>query len=114
MTGVRGDARVHRSRPWRVHALVPDFEILDVWRIPIEADPSRGETFARFFDLAWANGTETDSRIVRALTRIRWMLGDAFGWDRYSGTIPGSHERSIAERLTAEDRAAAVAPIATS
>lgn len=25
------DPARHKSRPWRVHSLAPDFELLDVW-----------------------------------------------------------------------------------
>jgi hypothetical protein len=63
------DPARHRAQPWRVHTLAADYELLDVWQVPIEADPSRRETFDRFFDLAWDNGLETGSPIVRCSPR---------------------------------------------
>lgn len=103
---MRVDPARHRAHPWRVHTLAPDFELLDVWRIPIEADPARGETFDRFFDLAWENELETGSAIVRLLTEIRWWLGSVLRWDEAGHPIPGTAEGSVAERLTAADRQA--------
>lgn len=103
---MRVDPARHRAQPWRVHSLAPDFELLDVWQIPIEAEPSRGETFDAFFDVVWANGVETGSVIVRALVRLRSMLGTAFGWDRSAPPIPRTVELSVTERLDANDRRA--------
>lgn len=100
------DPARHRTRPWRVHGLVPDFELLDVWQVPIEADPSLGETFDAFFDLAWENGIEAGSAIVRALSHLRGSIGRVLNWDGEGHPIPGSTERSVAERLTEEDRRA--------
>lgn len=87
-----------------MHSLAPDFELLDVWRVPIEADPARGETFDDFFELLWENGTRTDHPVVRGLVKLRWLIGGALGWDRGSPPVPGTGERSIAERLTGEER----------
>lgn len=42
------DARTHCTRPWRLHTLAPDFELLDLWELPLAADPVHGETFERF------------------------------------------------------------------
>ena len=42
------DVAAHRARPWRVHTLAPDFEILDLWALPLAADPAHGETFDEF------------------------------------------------------------------
>jgi hypothetical protein len=103
---MRLDPARHRAQPWRVHSLAPDFELLDVWRIPIEADPSRGETFDRFFDLVWENELEAGSAIVRLLAEVRWSIGRVLGWDGTGHRIPGSGERSVAERLTDADRLA--------
>ena len=30
---------VHRSRPWRIHELVPDFRLEDVWALPTPGGP---------------------------------------------------------------------------
>lgn len=98
------DPARHKSQPWRIHTLAPDFELLDVWEIPIQADPRRGETFDEFFEMAWDNGIETKSPITDALVRIRRAMGRVFGWDRTAPTIPGSGEHSLTERLSDDDR----------
>jgi hypothetical protein len=105
---MRLDPTIHRARPWRVHDLARDFTLLDAWRIPIEADPARGDTFADFYRVFVANGVETGSRVANALFRLRFFLGRALGLDRRAAPlpIPGCTETSVAERLTAEDRAA--------
>lgn len=110
VAGVKVDPARHRAQPWRIHALAPDFELLDVWGIPIEADPARGETFDRFFDLAWENGIEAGSAPVRALVWLRSAMGRAFGWERSDLTIPGTRERTLTERLSEEDRRLDQAP----
>lgn len=75
------DPARHRSHPWRVHSLAPDFKLLDVWHIPIEADPGRGETFDQLFDIVWENGLEAGSAPTRALVRLRSAIGRTLGWD---------------------------------
>jgi len=102
--GVRVDPARHRRQPWRIHTLAPDYELLDVWEVPIEADPSRGESFDRFFELVWENGMETGSPVVTALVRLRALMGRVFRWERTDLAIPGARERSITERLTDDDR----------
>jgi hypothetical protein len=52
------DVRAHRARRWRVHTLAPDFELLDLWEVPLDADPSHGETFAEFLRVFLASGAD--------------------------------------------------------
>jgi hypothetical protein len=67
------------SRPWRIHELVPDFRLLDVWALPT---PGGRDDFSRLVELVAASDTaETPSSIARALWAIRWKLGEIFGWD---------------------------------
>lgn len=58
----------------------------------------------------WDNGIETDSPIVASLVRVRSLLGSLFAWDPVEPPIPGSMERSLTERLSADDRQADRAP----
>jgi hypothetical protein len=61
----------HTSRPWRVHEIVPDFRLEDVWALPVYGDKS---------DLA-AGDPSQSSWLTRALWAIRWKVGELLGWD---------------------------------
>jgi hypothetical protein len=66
-------------RPWRIHELVPDFRLLDVWALPTPGGP---DDFPRLVEMIAASDTaETPSRAARALWSIRWKLGEVLGWD---------------------------------
>jgi hypothetical protein len=95
---------LHRRSPWRVHDLASDFRLLDMWRIPIGAEPG-GDTFQRFFRVFLDNGIQTGSPAADALFRLRFLLGKWFRWDE-PRPIPGDTRASVAERLTTEDRVA--------
>jgi hypothetical protein len=92
---MKTDAKTHQSRPFRVHALVPDFKIIDVWRFEL----GEGEGgFDRLVPIIWAAAAEVERSV---LGRLRLALGRAFGWDRapFSRPIPGCSELSVADRL---------------
>jgi hypothetical protein len=100
---MRSTLQAHRARPWRVHTLVPDFELIDVWRFDLRLEPERG--FDAFVATFWA-AIRTLER-SSWLSRIRVAVGRMTGWDAkpYSRPIPGGMEHSVAERLDASDRA---------
>ena len=86
-------ATAHTSRPWRIHALVPDFRLEDVWALPTpggpddlarlveqfagEDDPQALNAEGRF--VGEAKGFRAGAS--RALFALRWQLGAWFGWD---------------------------------
>ena len=77
--------------------------MLDRWRVPVSCEPAAFPQFVRVFA---ANGFDSDSRIARALFRLRFAIGRVLGWD--SGPpqpIPGCADTTVAARLTAADRA---------
>jgi hypothetical protein len=85
-----------------------DFELLDVWEYPIVADPTVGESFARFTDMLDSQGSEEVpvSGAAGLLFRIRWWLGSVFNLDEPTSLpIPGCEESSVRERMTADERA---------
>jgi Protein of unknown function (DUF2867) len=67
------------SRPWRIHELVGDFRLLDVWALPT---PGGADDFPRLVEIISSSDTMTsESRPARALWALRWKLGEIFGWD---------------------------------
>jgi hypothetical protein len=67
----------HLSQPWRIHEIVPDFRLEDVWALPT---PGRADEFPTLVaGFASADPAETPSRAARALWSLRWKLGDLFG-----------------------------------
>ena len=115
--------RAHHARPWRVHTLAPDFELLDLWELPLEADPARGETFADFLRVFVASSaaewpvyrlrpTPADAlhalRLAGAgaLIWLRRVLGQALALDADRALpIPGRRESRVRSRLGDADRA---------
>ncbi len=106
--GEKIDPARHMAQPWRVHTLAPDFKLLDVWALPIVADPSKGETFDKFLKLVLQNGLQSSSQIARFFVWLRAELGDIFHWEYApsQATVAGTNEHSITERLTEEDQRA--------
>jgi Protein of unknown function (DUF2867) len=66
------------SRPWRIHELVRDFQLLDVWALPTPGGP---DDFPRLVEIVASSDTNSDSQVAQALWAIRWKLGEVFGWD---------------------------------
>jgi hypothetical protein len=101
---------VHLSQPWRIHALVPDFILEDVWALPAQGG---AEDFPALLELfAAMDPARADSRPTRALWQLRDRLGAWFDLGRISApaadasgsapgalSIPGTDETSLAERL---------------
>jgi hypothetical protein len=94
----------HTSRPWRIHELVPDFRLEDVWALPT---PGRADEFPILVEgFVSDDPAKTPSRAARALWSLRWKLGDLFGLDDTSSGL-GSRVRTLRERLPDDLRAAA-------
>jgi len=100
----------HRKHAWLVSRLAPDFELLDVWRYPIELDDRI--PLDRFIDFMQSSQRELVSSrgAAGALFRLRSVLGRVFGWDDDEAhsspalPIPGCRETSLRDRLTDADR----------
>ena len=97
----------HTSRPWRIHALTPDFRLEDVWALPTPGGPA---DFPRLLQLMSAGDpAEGSSRAARTLWAIRWKLGSLLGWDD-PGAGLGSRVPTLRDRLPADLRDAPAGP----
>jgi Protein of unknown function (DUF2867) len=95
------------SRPWRIHELVRDFRLLDVWALPTPGGPG---DFPRLVEIVASSDTaDTESRLARALWAIRWKLGEVFGWDEVEeAELPDW--QMLRDRLPADLREAPTGP----
>ncbi|MBV8979864.1 MAG: DUF2867 domain-containing protein [Acidimicrobiia bacterium] len=92
-------ARAHTERPWRIHALTPDFELLDVWAAPTPGGP---DDFGRLVDLFTSyDPAHSSSFAVRNLFAARWILGDLLGLDEPSSAV-GAGVPSLRDRMPAD------------
>jgi len=100
----------HGKHAWLVSRLASDFELLDVWRYPIELDQS--VPFDRFVDFMESSQRDLASSrgAAGALFRLRAVLGKIFGWDgddkrpTSALPIPGCTETSLRDRMSEADR----------
>ena len=89
----------HTSRPWRIHEIAGDFQVEDVWALPVHGDR---EDFGRLVErFAAGDETRSPSRLSRALFALRWKLGELFGLDGPDDGV-GSRVPTLRERLPAE------------
>ena len=105
----------HECRPLRIHELVPDFTLEDVWALPVKGGP---EEFQALLDLTGSfDPSQADSRAARFLWDLRDRLGAWLGLGEISVPadgggdaglpIPDSSETSLRDRLPADLRGTA-------
>ncbi|HEV3123155.1 MAG TPA: DUF2867 domain-containing protein, partial [Candidatus Dormibacteraeota bacterium] len=97
----------HEGHPWVISQIVSDFQLLDVWALPTPGGPDDFDALLEVMaSLDPANG---ESRVSRALFRLRFCLGRWFGWDDATRKlpVPGRIETSLSARLPEELRGTA-------
>ena len=95
------------SRPWRIHELIADFRLEDVWELPVLGGP---DDFPRLVQIAAAlDPSHSSSCAVSALFAIRWRIGGLLGWDGPAVGI-GSRVPTLRDRLPADLRDAPSGP----
>jgi hypothetical protein len=96
----------HESRPWRIREITPDFELEDVWALPVEGKADDFETLLKL--LANSDPAHAESLPTRFLWSLRDRLGSLFNLGRIATAaerdaarlpIPGTAETSLMERL---------------
>lgn len=105
----------HERRPLRIHELVPDFILEDVWALPVEGCAEDFDAFLEF--IGSMDPTATENRPARFLWDLRNRLGAWFDLGEISSpvdgdgdgdlAIPGSAETTLRDRLPADLRSTA-------
>jgi Protein of unknown function (DUF2867) len=106
------DPREHLARPLLIHALASDFELLDVWRLPVESERAEAnfELFLSCFPLLRPEyNTVAADRPTRFLFAVRDVLLRVLRIESEDDIaanlpIPGCRETSLRERMTQPDR----------
>jgi hypothetical protein len=104
--------QTHYAHPWKVHEIAEDFDLLDVWEIPILADETKGQDFFSFLEAV--ETAPSDSFIKRIstglifsgfLVMLRQYISDLFSLDKDINVlpIPGCKETSVKDRLIKEE-----------
>lgn len=103
----------HERGEWRIHEIVPDFTLEDVWALPAEGGPN---DFDELLDLAFTlDPADADSRAASFLWWLRDRLGVWFDLGRIEAptgdedhlAIPDTKETSLAGRLPEDLRGTA-------
>lgn len=88
----------HYKQLWLVHDLLADFEVEDVWQFPVKLD--KNHTIPQFQNqLFEAMDQLSQKGIPGLLFKLRFFLGELFGWDKKDDTsIKMVKKGSIRER----------------
>jgi len=90
----------HYKNTWKVHALLPDFEVEDVWQFPVELNEDHS---IYLFQMSMMKSMEALSQkgVASWLFKLRFFLGRIFGWDEKNEAQillePGSIRERYAE-----------------
>jgi hypothetical protein len=90
--------REHTTRPWRIHAITKDFQVLDVWALPTPGD---ADGFSQLVELWSTFDPNRTSPVVRALFAVRWTIGRILGLDRPESGL-GARVETLRDRLPAD------------
>jgi Protein of unknown function (DUF2867) len=104
---MRLPSTAHTSRPWRIHDVVPDFQVEDVWALPTPGGP--GELSRLVSQIASTTFPEGEPVLVRALWEARWKIGRLLRWDGRDTGV-GVRVASLRDRLPTDLRTAPTGP----
>jgi hypothetical protein len=85
----------HTSHPWRIHEIASDFQLEDVWALPVHGEKSDFDKLVQGFA---AGDPSRGAWLTRALWTIRWRLGALLGWDD-AQTGLGARVPTLRQRL---------------
>ncbi|MBJ7595596.1 MAG: DUF2867 domain-containing protein [Candidatus Dormibacteraeota bacterium] len=98
---------VQQEHPWVISRIAPDFQLLDVWALPVRG---RANDFPTLLEvMADLDPTGAGSTASRALFWLRFRVGALFGWDdpHRKFPVPGRVETSLTTRVPEDLRATA-------
>src|SRR5713226_2067760 len=98
------------ARPLRVHTLLSDVAMHDVWVVDLPFVRGRATLQEFHRRVKDRNFAKRISWPARALFGLRFFLGRIFGWDQEPA---GGKAKYFAERLTREDRERSTVPAGT-
>lgn len=104
---MRVPSSAHTSRPWRIHDLIRDFRLEDVWELPAAGGADDFDLLVQH--IASFDPSQSSSAAVRALFALRWKIGELLGWDG-ANTGVGARVPSLRDRLPADLRGAQPGP----
>lgn len=97
----------HTARSWRIHELLPDFEVEDVWAL---ATPGSRDDLPRLVSQIFSGNFPDDAPpVVRALWAARSKIGALLRWDRPADRV-GARVTSLRDRLPSDLRDAPAGP----
>jgi uncharacterized protein DUF2867 len=86
----------HTSRPWRIHEIIPEFRLEDVWALPTPGGPDDFPPLVQQF--VSADPSQSLPGAARTLWALRSKIGELFGWDD-EGDGLGSRVPTLRDRL---------------
>jgi hypothetical protein len=82
MSKIKISPQQHLKHPWQVHALCADFEVEDVWLVPVEL--GKQHTLQMFLDqFKKAQAELAKQGAASLLVKLRLALGKLFSWDAH-------------------------------
>ena len=105
---MRIDPSEFRACPLRVHSLLHDVPLEDVWALRLRGGGA-GRTVQEL-RAVMLEGREAAPTVVQALLELRRRIGALFGWDHQR---PAWNAESYANRLSPADRAQSLVPPGT-
>ena len=108
MESIKLDPKVHLEQKLYVHQFLPDFELEDVWRVPVVLDSNHSlQLFIHQFNEGNKQGFRKG--LTGLLFKIRLRVGRVMGWDRKAPVpemlVPGTlrHRYAEVENLSYEN-----------
>ena len=97
---MRVSRQEYLSLPLRAHTFLADVPLHDVSAVDLPGG-GHGRTLSDLRAILPLGDALRANPLVRGLFRLRWFLGDIFGWDRAE---PGADSHSYIHHLTDDDR----------